>query len=68
MVANPHPMLARLFRRTPWKDGEWKRALSRMPGAFATASALNFAGVKARAWSLPLTAIPGFGEDEEGEL
>lgn len=62
-------MLTKLFRGTPWKDGEWKRALRWMPGAVPTANGVNFAGVKARAYSLPLTAIPDFGaEDEEDGL
>jgi hypothetical protein len=53
LVANSHPQLAKIFQRTPWADGLWKMALSRLPGAEKLPQRRFVGGPVSRAVKLP---------------
>lgn len=68
VIANNHPMLARLFEGTHWhapagQTGVWVQAIKRIPGASATEGSIRFNGPKCRAHRFRLTVVPNFGHD-----
>lgn len=53
VIANKHAELEKLLKDTPWGAG-WRRILSRIPDASATAHAVRFAGAKSRGVQIPI--------------
>ncbi len=54
-IANQHAGLQKILAGTNWAD--WGRILKRIPGAVATNIPIRFAGMKARATTIPRYAI-----------
>ena len=48
-----------LFTGTQWAGGAWSQSLARIKGALASPVARTLAGVSARGWEIPLSAIAG---------
>jgi hypothetical protein len=48
-----------LFTGTQWAGGAWSQSLARIKGAVASPVARTLAGVSARGWEIPLSAIAG---------
>jgi hypothetical protein len=68
VIANNHPMLAKLFEGTHWhapagQTGVWVQAIKRIPGAKATEAGIRFNGPKCRAYRIRLSVIPNFGHE-----
>jgi len=68
VVANNHPMLAKLFEGSHWyapagQTGVWVQAIKRIPGARPSEAAVRFNGPKCRAYRFKLTVVPNFGHD-----
>lgn len=68
VIANNHPMLAKLFEGTHWhapagQTGVWVQAIKRIPGSKATEAGVRFNGPKCRAYRFRLTVVPNFGHD-----
>jgi putative DNA primase/helicase len=55
LIANQHSGIQKILAGTPW--GDWARILRRIPGTIAVPVPLRFAGVKARATSIPRRVI-----------
>lgn len=62
-VATNHVGLARLLQDTKFRDGVWKQALERLPGAIKSGrdrAAIRFAGHQSRCTLIPIAvALPG---------